>query len=114
MMHSGGNACQIIAVLCTAAFLKVTLVSKGFVFAQMEIESPSLVLCEEDDMDRHAVMGARRLRVGLLGLGRIGRLVAAEWRAAYGMDLSSAVRRQASAETDTDDAVAPPSASRLI
>jgi 4-hydroxy-tetrahydrodipicolinate reductase len=108
MMHSGGNACQIIAVLCTAAFLKVTLVSKGFAFAQMEIESPSLVLCEEDDMDRQAVMGARRLRVGLLGLGRIGRLVAAELRAAPDMDLQWAVRRQASAVTEAEDSVGVP------
>lgn len=46
-------------------------------------------------MDRQAVMGARHLRVGLLGLGRIGCLVAAELRAAPDMDLRWAVRRQA-------------------
>ena len=45
-------------------------------------------------MERRSVMGGRHLRVGLLGLGRIGTLVAAELRAAPDIDLCWAVRRQ--------------------
>ncbi|MEK8087507.1 dihydrodipicolinate reductase C-terminal domain-containing protein [Aquabacterium sp. A3] len=55
-------------------------------------------------MERRPVMGGRRLRVGLMGLGRIGALVASELRAAPDMDLCWAVRRQPATDDPADQA----------